>query len=224
MQSLKQNEISHASYFHNARIRNERGSQPGDLARNMMEKDTANVRKLLDSYPEEKISRCVTLMRESSAMAIIGRMSAFPPAVYFEQLLSKVTPKLIPMHGAEVVQAAALSRLDKKSLVFSMAFPRYPKTTLELTRAAAERGATIIAITNRGFSPLAEISRILFPLDVEIFSYIDLFGPVFALINVICMEFSLAQSDQSEKNLAKYDGVVADVFFKISRKPGRKKM
>lgn len=67
-------------------------------------------------------------------------------------------------------------------------------------------------------TPLAEISDILFTVEVEMFSYIDIMGPVFALISSICLEFGLNQSAQSGRRLAKYDKVVEDAYFMTSSK------
>lgn len=223
MQGLRNRAISHASYFHNSRIKNEKSGESGSLGRELLETDAANVRKLVENYPAEKIAACAALMNKGSSLAVIGKMSAYPAAVYFEQLLSKITPRLAPMSGGDVLQAAALSRIDKSSVVFCLAFPRYPKAVVELGRQAARKGASIVAITNNEFSPLAEFADILFAVDVGIFSYIDLFGPVFALINVLCLEFSLGQSVESEKSLARYDKVVEDVYFMAGRKAGSQK-
>lgn len=216
MASLKTNTISHASFFRGSRIRNQKGDVC--LGRELLEKDCGNIRKLIEGYPAEKIAACAALMSKSSSISVIGRMSAYPAAVYFEQLLAKTTRKLVPMSGGDVLQAAALSRLDGNSLVFCLAFPRYPKSVVELAKETALRGASIVAITKDEHSPLAEIGNLVFTLDVDIYSYIDLLGPVFALINVLCLEFGLVQGDQSEKSLLKYDRVVEDVYFMTGRK------
>lgn len=223
MQTIRNNEISHAAYFHNARIRNARTSERGRMARMLLEKEVANIQRLAENYPAEKIASCVALMKQSSSINIIGKMSAYPAAVYFEQLLSKITPKLVPMSGSDVMQAAAISRIDKNSVVFCIAFPRYPRAVVEMSREISQKGAAMIAITDDKQSPLAEICNLLFTVDVEIFSYIDLFGPVFAIINTICLEFSLEQSAPSEKSLVKYDKVVANSFLISGRKNSLKK-
>lgn len=157
-------------------------------------------------------------MLNCASMAVIGRMGGYPPALYFEQLLAKATPKLISKNGPEVLQAAAFSRMNRSSLVFCIAFPRYPRIVLELARHLAQKGANLVAITNSADSPLASICPLTFTVDVEIFSYIDLFDPVFALINVLCLEFSLAQCAESEKNLAAYDKVIENTFLISDRK------
>lgn len=220
MQRFRNNEISHVSCFHNSRFLKEQYSERGALARMLLEKDEENVRKFRENYPAEKVAECVAMMDKCSAIYVLGKMSAYPAAIYFEQMLSKVTQKLFPMHGADIVQAAAISRIDKNSLVFCMAFPRYPEHLVALSREAAQKKAYIVGITKNIYSPLAEISNILFTVDVEMFSYIDIMGPVFALINTICLEYGLAQSAQSGKNLAKYDKIVENDYFLPSSKNG----
>lgn len=224
MQTLKNNEISHATFFHNTRIHRSKIDDPASMANALIKKERANLDRLLENYPVEKVAECVSLMRNSSTISVLGDMSAYPAAIYFEQLLSKITPKLVPMSGASVLQAAAISRIDKSSLVFSMAFPRYPKQVVELTRDVAQKGGSIVAITDSEASPLAEIGDILLKVDVELFSYIDLFGSVFALINAICMEFGLAQGIPSEHSLARYDKTVAGAYLVPSWKTDKKAM
>lgn len=223
MHGLREKQISHAGYFHNARVMNRKNTMPGALGSMLLEADLANIRKLQENYPAEKLAAVVELMNKSSAIAVIGKMSAYPAAVYFEQLLSKITARLQPMTGSDVLQAAALSRLNANSVVFCLAFPRFPKTTLELAREASQKGAAVIGISNDECSPLAGFCHHLFCVDVDIFSYIDLFGAVFALINVICLEFSHTQSGVSEKSLADYDKVVENVYFVPGRKNRPKK-
>ena len=140
-------------------------------------------------------------------------MSAYPLAIYFEQLLTKITPKLAPLSGSGVMQAATISRMDKNSLVFCIAFPRYPRAVLELAKGADSKKAVIVAITDSDSSPLAEFANLIFTVDVGIFSYIDLMGSAFTLINAICMEFGLAQGLASEHSLTKYDRAVAGPFL-----------
>lgn len=218
MQCLKYRQISHAAYFRSSRMRNAKAQEDGALGRLMLASDCANVHKLQDKYPTEMLKQCADLMKRASSLAVIGKMSAYPAAVYFEQLLSKVTSKLLPMSGNDVLQAANISRMDKNSLVFALAFPRYPKFVVEMVKEASQRGVSVVAITDDELSPLAELSDLLFTVNVEIFSYIDLFGSVFALINAICLEFSLSQGALSEKNLGKYDRLVESTFLFPDRK------
>lgn len=220
MKRLRNNEISHAAFFRSARISHDKNK--GGLGIQLLKKEIRQLERLAENYPAEKIAKCVELMQEAASILIIGKMSVYPAALYFEQSLGKVTSKLVPMTVTDITQATEISRLDKNSLVFCVAFPRYPRSVLDLARIAKHKCSTIVAITQNGASPLAELSDLLFSLDVEIFAYLDLLIPVYALIDAICLEFSLSQPDQSEKSLVKYDRIVENTFFSSGKKGGAK--
>lgn len=213
VQRVIEKEISHAGFFRHAYAQNAADPARGGTAQAVVERDMLNMHKLLSNYPAENIQACVARMCAASSISVLGRMSAYPLAVYFEQLLAKISARVVPLSGSEVMQAAALSRMDGESLVFCLAFPRYARATIELAREAKERGAALVGITNSEFSPLAALSDILFTLDVEIVSYIDLMGPVMALINVLCVEFGQAQYEETEASLRRYDRLVESAFF-----------
>lgn len=221
MQGLRSRRISHAAFFHNSLTRYLRGGEDGALGRFMLAADAANAHKLLENYPAEQLKQCTELLLNASSIAVIGKMGAYPAAVYFEQLLIKVTGKLAAMSGDDVMQAAALSRLDSRSAVFALAFPRYSRAAVELAREASQRGAAVIAITDSEFSPLAEFCNLLFTVKVELFSCIELSSALFSLINCICLEYSLAQGIESEKSLGRYDKAAESAFFLQEKKQQR---
>lgn len=212
VQRVIEKEISHAGFFRHAYAQNAANPARG-TAQAVVERDMLNMHRLLNNYPAETVAACVARMRAASTISVMGRMSAYPLAVYFEQLLTKISAKVVPLTGSEVMQAAAISRMDAGSLVFCVAFPRYARATIELAQEAKARGATLVGITNSEFSPLAACSDILFTLDVEIVSYIDLMGPVMALMNVLCVEFGHAQYEETEASLRRYDRLVESAFF-----------
>ncbi|WP_427822763.1 MurR/RpiR family transcriptional regulator [Desulfovibrio sp. SGI.169] len=211
VQRVIEDDISHAGFFRHAYAQNDAAA--GGVAHAVVERDMINMHKLLNSLPAEAISRCVRQMGECASISVVGRMSAYPFAVYFEQLLTKISDKVRSLSGSDVMQAAAISRLNERSLVFCLAFPRYSRVALDLAAQAKRRKAVVVGITNSEFSPLAPLSDILFTLDVDIVSYIDLMGPVMALINILCVEFGHAQYSATEQRLRDYDALVEESFF-----------
>ena len=212
VQRVIEDDISHAGFFRHAYAQNACAAA-GGVAHAVVERDMINMHKLLNNLPAEAISRCVKKMRECVSISVVGRMSAYPFAVYFEQLLAKISDKVCSLSGSDVMQAAAISRLDEHSLVFCIAFPRYSHVAVDLAAQAKRRKAVVVGITNSEFSPLAPLSDILFTLDVDIVSYIDLMGPVMALINILCVEFGHAQYTATEQRLRDYDALVEESFF-----------
>lgn len=212
VQRVVEKEISHAGYFRES-LDAERAAPLQKVSRTLVETDLANLTRLSQNFPSESVKNTVEQMLRCKKISILGRMSAYPLTIYFEQLLSKITDKVEILSNSEVIQASTVAKMDADNLVFCIAFPRYPRTIIQLAALAKEKGAAVIGITNNELSPVARHADILFPVPVSIVSYIDLMTPVMTLINVICTEFGHAQHALTEEHLNAYDAIVADVFF-----------
>jgi Transcriptional regulators len=212
VQRVVEKEISHAGYFRDS-LDAERAAPLQKVSKTLVETDLANLTRLSQNFPSESVRLVVEHMLRCERISILGRMSAYPLTIYFEQLLSKITDKVEILSNSEVIQAATVARMNENSLVFCIAFPRYPRTIVQLAAIAKSKGATVIGITNNELSPIAQYSDVLLPMPVSIVSYIDLVTPVMTLINVICTEFGHAQHDTTERRLRDYDAIVSDVFF-----------
>lgn len=213
VQRAVEKEISHAGYFRQS-LDAERAAPLHKVSQTLVDTDLANLTRLSRNFPSESVKKTVEHMLRCKKIGILGRMSAYPLTVYFEQLLSKITDKMESLGNSEVIQASTVAKMNADNLVFCIAFPRYPRTIVQLAALAAEKGATVIGITTNELSPVAEHADVLFPVPVSIVSYIDLLTPVMTLINVICTEFGHAQHALTEKHLNAYDAVAAHVFFR----------
>lgn len=212
VQRVVEKEISHAGYFRDS-LDAERAAPLQKVSQTLVETDLANLTRLSQQFPSENVKAAVEHMLRCKRITILGRMSAYPLTIYFEQLLAKITDKVEILSNSEVIQASTVAKMDADSLVFCIAFPRYPRTIVQLAAIARQKGATVVGITNNELSPIAQYSDVLLPLPVSIVSYIDLVTPVMTLINVICAEFGHARHDITERHLSEYDAIVADVFF-----------
>jgi DNA-binding MurR/RpiR family transcriptional regulator len=68
--------------------------------------------------------------------------------------------RMIDNGGGTLSAARNLSRFTKKDLVVSIAFPRYMRDTVEITRTVQRRGIPILAITDQQTSPLASLGTL----------------------------------------------------------------
>ncbi|MEG0859840.1 MAG: MurR/RpiR family transcriptional regulator [Pseudomonas sp.] len=65
----------------------------------------------------------------------------------------------ISMEGGNENAAYRLAAITDQDVLLAIALPRYSQDTLQLSRFAQERGATVLAITDSPASPLAPIAR-----------------------------------------------------------------
>ncbi|MNJ53483.1 putative DNA-binding transcriptional regulator [compost metagenome] len=65
----------------------------------------------------------------------------------------------ISMEGGNENAAYRLAAITDQDVLLAISLPRYSQDTLQLSRFALERGATVLAITDSPASPLAPIAR-----------------------------------------------------------------
>jgi len=120
--------------------------------------------------------RCVDLMGESDRICIMGSMASTCLANYFGYMLGKIFPEVDVLHGHGGKASTVCNRLSRDSLVFLIAFPRYPKLTVELGQLAVQKGAKIIGITNSPVSPVVPLATMTFLIPIGIISFVDAYA------------------------------------------------
>jgi DNA-binding MurR/RpiR family transcriptional regulator len=174
---------------------------------------TQNVRTV-DFY------RSVDLMAAADRICIIGSMASSCLASYFGYMLGKIFPRVDLLRGHGGMASAVCNNLNQNSLVFLISFPRYPKVTVELGQLAAQREATLIAITNSPISPVVPLASISFFIPVGIVSFVDAYAAPVAFINALVTEFSERNPDATQQSLNLFDEYVSQegIFLKSSPK------
>jgi DNA-binding MurR/RpiR family transcriptional regulator len=153
--------------------------------------------------------RCVDLMAESDRICIIGSMASSCLAIYFGYMLGKIYPRVDVLHDHGGLASAVCNSLNQKSMVFLISFPRYPKVTVELGQLAAQKEASIIAITNSPISPIVPLANITFFIPVGIVSFVDAYASPMAFLNALVTEFSERNPDATQQSLNLFDEYVS---------------
>jgi DNA-binding MurR/RpiR family transcriptional regulator len=74
--------------------------------------------------------------------------------------LAGLQVRMVDNGGGTLSAARNMSRFGKRDLVVSIAFPRYMRDTVEMTRIVQRRGIPILAITDQQTSPLASLGTL----------------------------------------------------------------
>ncbi|MBW1982597.1 MAG: MurR/RpiR family transcriptional regulator [Deltaproteobacteria bacterium] len=156
--------------------RESNGNPPRSSFERVVVQEIENLTFLAKSIKIADFYHCLDMMAEADRICVIGCLSSTSLAVFFGYTLSKLKPEVDVIHGHGVMSSAICQRLSEKSLVFLIAFPRYPRETVELGELAASRGARIVAITNSHISPIVPLADLVFFLPVGIPSFVDAYA------------------------------------------------
>lgn len=175
-----------------------------------------NLIRLANSVKVREFQRTADALIEADRAVIIGCMASASLAAHFGRMLGKVFPQVDIIDSEGVLESASLMRLTKKSIVFLLAFPRYPNATVKFGQAALNMGATIISITDSHLSPISNLGDMTFHIHVGIPSYVDAYAAPITFINALCAEIAERMAAKAVTSLDHYDRFVEDfnLFFK----------
>lgn len=101
----------------------------------------------------------VEVLRAAPMIHISGARGAFGVASYCFYGLASVGKRAVLMDNLGAMRHQQLQTADTGDVVLSLSFDDYTSETLEIARAAADRGLTLLAITDNELSPLTPLAR-----------------------------------------------------------------
>ena len=161
--------------------------------------------QLTKSINKADFFNCLDWMSQADHVVIIGTMASVSLTEYFGYAASKVLPSVRTVVSIGGQNADFLKGLGPDSLVFLIAFPRYPKTTVALGELARRQGCRIVALTDSNQSPIIQIAQIAFLITISATSFVDAYAAPVAFINGLIAEYAARYPGQTKKNLAYFE-------------------
>ncbi len=189
----------------------EESHEPKSIYHKLIQQEITNTANLLESIDKKKYKKCLALMLKADRFCVCGSLSSSSLALYLGQNLSKINHQTDIIQHSGILSFAALEKITKDSVVFLLAFPRYPQETIEVGRIAQKRGAHVISITDTPISPLVDISEVSLYVPVNLLPFGESYTAPIAFLTVLCSEFSDRLPDQVLQNLQRYDEYTTDM-------------
>jgi len=161
--------------------------------------------QLAKSVNKSDFYQCLDWMSTADHIVIIGTMASVSLAEYFGYAASKVLPSVRTVTSAGGQSSDFLKGLGPDSVIFLIAFPRYPETTIALGDLARAQGCRIVALTDSNQSPIIQIARIAFLISISATSFVDAYAAPLAFINGLVTEFAERYPDKIAKPLACFE-------------------
>lgn len=179
-----------------------------------------NLAKLSKSIKKTDFYRVVEWMAAADRIVISGCMGSGSLAKYFGYMLAKILPRVEVLDAPGTIPFKVLSSLGSESLVFLIAFPRYPRPTVEIGHLVAGKRTKIVAITDSHLSPLVSVADVSFLISVGITSFVDSYAAPVTFINALVTELSESNSVETQKRLREFDKYASEMqmFVKFTAK------
>jgi DNA-binding MurR/RpiR family transcriptional regulator len=117
-----------------------------------------SIAALQEKLAPADLDRAVEHLARAETIHLIGLRRSFPIASYMAYALGKLGVRAILVDAVGGLAAEQMGFAAPQDAVLAISFTPYASETVALTRAAADRGVPVIAITDSPFSPLAQIA------------------------------------------------------------------
>lgn len=134
-------------------------SPAAEIVAASLEEDMENLRASMLNLDAVRIEQAVGMIVGAERIYMLAFDNAGALANVFAHRMEMAGKRvrMIDNAGGTLTAARHLASFTAKDLVFAIAFPRYMRDTVDLTRAAKKKGLPILALTDTQASPLASL-------------------------------------------------------------------
>ena len=170
------------------------------VLRSIMQTDIENLKYTMETVSTEAFSRAVQMILSARKIYLIGVRSASPLSsfmhFYFTLLFDDV--RHIHTNSANEVFEQVLP-IGPGDLIIGISFPRYSSRTIQSIKYARQRGASVLAITDKPGSPLADHADVALYARSEMASFVDSLTSPLSVINALIVAVGIHRREHIEQ-------------------------
>lgn len=178
----------------------------------VMNMDAERITQAIQTIDEAKFDLTIEQLKSAQKIYIIGARTSFAAASWlaFTLGLVKDDVHLIRTESDDLLKI--LHSMDETSVVVSISFHRYVKSTTDFTKQAKSRNAKVVGITDTPLSPLKNNVDILIPLFSGKKPTLDSTPVLFSFLNALIAAMMTENKGSFKEEKDYYDKVFHDYF------------
>jgi len=165
-------------------------------------KNIENLRNAISARDLKKIAKTILGAKN---VFVVGYRASATLAYYFGYLLKKIRNDVFLDTSLSWEIKDLIIRDGKSSVMFVIAFPRYPRKTIELMQLAKRYKVKIIGLSDTPKSPIITLSDQYIIIDLESISFVDPFAHVIAYLSALIHEITFLDESRAVNYLSKFD-------------------
>lgn len=164
-QIIKEDRLEHTSNY-SSRILLMRDNQDhwksDELLSRFSKANRDSLRSLEESISRQDIDRAVEMLHKAKHIYLLGNGRAHTVATYMIYALNHINKKVFLISGTGGMFQEQMSNVERGDLLLAISYSPYSSNTCELASQAANRGVSVLSITDSLISPLANTSQLSF--------------------------------------------------------------
>jgi DNA-binding MurR/RpiR family transcriptional regulator len=165
----------------------------------------ANLETMMQSVSEAEIRNLAEMIHSAKSILVAGYKASATLAYYFGYLLKKIKEGVIIDTAYSWDNLDAISLHGESLLVFAIAFPRYPRRSIELVEYTKKYNSKVVCISDSLKSPVVNLSDHYVIIDMEGFSFVDPFSHIMTFLGALIHEIAYIDKEATARRLSQIE-------------------
>ncbi|MHC0036377.1 MurR/RpiR family transcriptional regulator [Pseudoneobacillus sp. C159] len=170
-----------------------------------MEKDIEHIRKTYEQLDRAVFMEAVNSIIAAEKMVVIGLRTSYAPANWLGYSLNIIKGDVTVFKGDIDDANYLMTQIDEKWLVIALSFRRYTQQTYSFVKAAKEKGARVLTLTDDELSPVGLLSNITIKAITPNPTSLRGMPTIFSILNAIVSCVMVMDSQNVERKLDEYN-------------------
>jgi DNA-binding MurR/RpiR family transcriptional regulator len=186
------------------RLQHALGADDADPEGTIAGRELANIGATFDALDPADVRAVAQLLLAAPALRVVGLRASVCLADYVAYQLAQILPDVRPVTsgGSDAIEQLLAT---PAAVVVAFAFPRYPRETVELVRAARDAGRAVVAITDGFGSPICDGAERVLLAPVSSPTFVDLYAAPLAVAAAIVYELSRLDETRALAALSEFE-------------------
>lgn len=184
------------------------GKTDKSILRSVLEMDSERIHNTLNEIDEEVFEKCADKILSAGKVYVFGGRSSFTLASFLHFYLNLMIDDTVLVNSYATMEIfEQIYKISGNDLFIGISFPRYSQRTIKAMEYARKKGASTIAITDCGVSPLLRYADLSLTARSDMVSFVDSLVAPLSVINALLVRISVSKKDELIKNLDKLEGI-----------------
>ena len=187
-----------------------------DILSRIFFQEIDNMQGLFNGFPREELRVAADAISKANRVFVTGIRAARGLAQHFAFQLGRIHENVVEVSSAQQETWDFIKGGTPNDLLFAIAFPRYPRETVELVNFALRLNMHVTGLTDRMSSPIARQCRPILLAPVEMVTFVDLYSGPLAILSALVAEVAFRNEKKAFAYLQKFEEFARQmrVFYK----------
>jgi DNA-binding MurR/RpiR family transcriptional regulator len=167
-----------------------------------------NLQNLMTSVSDTELKKVAGTIFQAEKVYVVGYRASATLAYHFGYLLKKVRDNVVIDTALSWELMDALNGSSRGTVMVIIAFPRYPRRTIEILKYAKQCKVRTIGLSDTPKSPIITLSDQYVIIDIEGVSFVDPFAHIIAFLGALVHEIAFLDNEAAMRCIIKFDNGV----------------